>query len=314
MKKTTKTSSRILSIVFALSLMVSMLSMSMSASAWNTGEGIDVYWNSTSTVSGSASYDSMNTAVQGQSNVTYSARNDYGTFKTYTGKMYAFSSLMNAIGKSTEWANAPGTTKITVQAADGFTISILKSQLTAARNAYDSTGALTLSNVTPGFLLYTKSGSTYFKLAFGQQAFSERTASKFVDCSGTGNCKVYIDTTYNPSQCSAVTAFVGADTTTPYASGSTINVSVGSSINFNKNDTTYLNTTMIYYTYGNDIATLPDPSCSPNSNLYNTQTPSWGGIYVPVTFNTPGTYYIKAIGISFGSTDSEISVFEIVVN
>ncbi len=309
-----KQGGRVFSILIALSLLMSLLSMGMSASAWNTGEGIDVYWNSTSTVSGNVSYDAMDTAVQSQNTLTYSARNDYGTFKTYSGKMYAIKTLMETIGKTDQWANAPDTTKVTVQAADGYTVSILKSQLMAQRNIYSSNGIITETGVESGFLRYTKNGNTYFKFVFGQQAFSERTASRFTDCTGTGNCKVFIDTAYVPSQSGSVNAFVNSDTTTPYASGSTIGICVGDSINFNKDDTAYLNSTMIYYNYGSNLNTVPTPSCSDSSTLYNTQTPSWGGIYVPITFNTAGTYYIKAVGTSFGSTDSNISTFTVVVS
>ena len=303
MKKT----KRVSALVVALLMLVSLFSIG--ASAWETGEGMEVYWNGTyvSTVT----YDAMDSAISQSSDATYAGINNYGTYKSYTGKVYTLDDLLTAVGKSSDWNAASGTsTTLTLITPAQETATYTKAQLVETRYYYTSAGVQS-SSVPVGFMKRTSGEDSYFKFVFGQTAATEKNVPRFWDLTGTGNSKVYIYTNATPTQCGAIYAQVNGTGTT-YASGSTIPAHPDDEIHFNFFDTNYLNTTMIYYTYGDIYDTIPTPGCNDESTNYILQTPYYGGDYDPLVCDSSMYWYrVYVVGISYGCVDSNIAYFDI---
>ncbi|MBQ1545033.1 MAG: hypothetical protein IIZ60_04655, partial [Clostridia bacterium] len=75
-----KTTKRLSALLVALFMLVSMFSIG--ASAWETGEGIEVYWNDT--LEGTVTYDQiLDDISRATKKVTYSAVNKKGTYTAY---------------------------------------------------------------------------------------------------------------------------------------------------------------------------------------------------------------------------------------
>lgn len=298
---------RVSALVVALLMLVSLFSIG--ASAWETGEGMEVYWNGTyvSTVT----YDAMDSAISQTSDATYAGINNYGTYKSYTGKVYTLSDLLTAVGKASDWnAASDTTTTLSLITPAQETATYTKAQLAETRYYYTSAGVQSTA-VPVGFMKRTSGEDSYFKFVFGQTAATEKNVPRFWDLTGTGNSKVYIYTNATPTQCGAIYAQVNG-TGTIYPSGSTIVVEPGDKIHFNRYNDSYLNSTMIYYTYGDINTTVPDPYCNDTSVNYIDQTPEYGGQFNPLECSSTAYWYrVKAIGLAYGSTNSAISSFTI---
>lgn len=303
-----KLSKRVSALVVALIMLFSLFSISVSA--WGTNEGIEVYWNNSYVAT--VKYDDMDTAISQTSDVTYAGINNYGTYKSYTGKVYTLDQLLTAVGKASDWAAAADTTTVSLITPDNETADYTKAQLTETRYYYDGSGNV-VSSVPVGFMKRTSGTDSYFKFVFGQTAASEKNVPKFWDLTGTGNTKVHIFPNGSPTQVGEIYAYKNG-TDGPYSSGTAIHAQPGDVIHFNYSDTTYLNSTMIYYTVGGINDAVPDPGCNDTSTAYIIQTPAYGGQYNPyMCVSTLYWYKVKVVGIAYGKSDSNIATFTIQV-
>lgn len=297
---------RVSALVVALLMLIS--AFSMGALAWNANDGIEVYWNGSYVTT--VKYDDMDTAISPTTDKTYAGINNYGTYKSYTGKVYTLDQLIAAVSKTNDWASAPDTTMVTIQTSPSETANYTKAQLTETRNYYDASGAI-VTSVPVGFMKRTGEGGNYFKFVFGQTAQTEKNVPKFWDFPTTGNAQIYFDTNATPTQVGTIYAQVNG-TGTVYAPNSVIVVQEGDTIQFNYYDSNYLNTTMIYYTWGDENDEIPDPGVNDSSECYITQAPMYGGVFNP--FEADGTFYwnkVKVIGVRYGCTDSDVFSFNI---
>ena len=301
-----KLSKRVSALVVALIMLFSLFSISVSA--WGTNEGIEVYWNNSYVAT--VTYDDMDTAISQTSDVTYAGINNYGTYKSYTGKVYTLDQLIAAVNKTSNWTSAPNTTTVTIQTSPSETALYTKAQLTETRNYYDSTGMVV--NIVPvGFMKRTSGTDSYFKVVFGQTAKTEKNVPKFWDLPSSGNAQVYFNTNATPTQAGVITAQING-TGEVFESGDIIVAEPGNQIHFNYYNSDYLNTTMIYYTYGDANTSVSDPGCNDSSVNYITQTPAYGGVFNPLVCTSSMYWYtLKVIGIKYGSTDSTIATFTI---
>lgn len=300
---------RVSALVVAFLMLLSVFSMGVLA--WGTNEGMEVYWNGTyvSTVT----YDTMDNAISQTSDVTYAGMNNYGNYKSYTGKVYTLNDLLTAVGKVSDWNVASdSTTTLSLITPEQETATYTKAQLEETRYYYTSAGVQT-TTVPVGFMERSSEDGSYFKFVFGQTGKTEKNVPKFWDLTGTGNSKVYIYTNATPTQCGAVYAQVNG-TGTIYASGSVIPVHLNDKIYFNYYDANYLNNTMIYYTEGTPLSPPADPYCDDSSTNYIVRTPQYapdtGGQYDHIIINSTAAFRtVKAIGISYGYIDSDIATF-----
>ena len=160
----------------------------------------------------------------------------------------------------------------------------------------------------------TSGTDSYFKFVFGQTARTEKNVPKFWDLTGTGNTKLYFFPNATPPQCGAIYAQINGTGTT-YAPDSAFHPHPGDVIQFNYYDTNYLNTTMIYYTAGGMYEDFPDPGVNDSSTNYITQTPAYGGVFVPYTCSSQLVWYtIAVVGVRYGYIDSDICYFNIQVS
>lgn len=301
-----KMSKKVSALVVALIMLFSLFSISVSA--WGTNEGIEVYWNNAYVAT--VKYDDMDTAISQTSDVTYAGFNNYSTYKSYTGKVYTLDDLLADVGKTSDWAAAADTATVSLITPDNETADYTKAQLTETRYYYDSNGTI-VSSVPVGFMKRTSGTDSYFKFMFGQTARTEKNVPKFWDLTGTGNTKLYFYPNATPTQVGAIYAQVNG-TGTVYAPNSVIVVQEGDTIQFNYYDSNYLNTTMIYYTWGDENDEIPDPGVNDSSECYITQAPMYGGVFNP--FEADGTFYwnkVKVIGVRYGCTDSDVFTFNI---
>lgn len=299
-------SKRLTALVVALIMLFSLFSISVSA--WETNEGIEVYWNNTYVAT--VKYDDMDSAISQTSDVTYTGINNYGTYKSYTGKVYTLDDLLTAVGKASDWAAAADTTTVSLVTPDNEIADYTKAQLTETRYYYNSSGTIA-SSVPVGFMKRTSGTDSYFKFVFGQAAATEKNVPKFWDLTGTGNTKIHFFTNGTPTQVGEIVAYVN-ETDGPYYSGSTIVVQSGDEIHFNSNDTTYLNNTMIYYTYGDIYDTIMTPGCNDDSVNYIVKTPYYGGQFNPLEIESSMYWYrVYAVGIRYGYLDGNIAHFDI---
>lgn len=301
-----KLSKRVSALVVALIMLFSLFSISVSA--WGTNEGIEVYWNNSYVAT--VTYDDMDTAISQTSDVTYSGFNNYGTYKSYTGKVYTLDQLLTAVGKASDWAAAADTTTVSLITPLNETADYTKAQLTETRYYYDANGSI-VSSVPVGFMKRTSGTDSFFKVVFGQTASTEKNVPKFWDLTGTGNTKIYFFPNGTPTQVGEIYAYVNG-TDGPYSSGAAIHAAPGDVIQFNYYDTDYLNNTMVYYTAGGINEAVPNPDCNDASTAYIIKTPAYGGQFNPYSCDdTLYWYKIKVIGIAYGKTDSNIATFNI---
>lgn len=301
-----KMSKRVSALVVALIMLFSLFSISVSA--WGTNEGIEVYWNNSYVAT--VKYDDMDTAISQTSDVTYAGINNYGTYKSYTGKVYTLDQLLTAVGKASDWAAAADTTTVSLITPDNETADYTKAQLTETRYYYDGSGSV-VSSVPVGFMKRTSGTDSYFKFVFGQTAASEKNVPKFWDLTGTGNTKVHIFPNGSPTQVGEIKAFVN-ETVGPYSSGSIIMAHPGDEIHFNSDDAGFLNSTMIFYTYGDTYGSIPTPGCNDDSVNYIVKTPYYGGEFEPLECDSSMYLYrIYAVGIRYGCLDSNIAYFDL---
>lgn len=299
---------RVSALVVALLMLIS--AFSMGALAWGTDEGIDVYWNGSYV--DTVSYDSMDLAISSSSDITYAGMNNYGTYKSYTGKVYTLDTLLSTVGKTSDWVAAADTAIVTLMTPAYETADYTKAQLTETRYYYDGNGNI-VNSVPVGFMKRTNEDESYFKFVFGQTAKTEKNVPKFWDLTGTGNTKVYIFTNGSPTQVGEIYAFVNG-TGTPYSSGAAIPAHPGDVIQFNCTDNNYLNSTMIYYVKGGLHDTIPDPGCNDTSINYIKQSPQYGGDYNAVVCDSSMVWdVIKVIGIRYGCTNSYVATFNVQV-
>ena len=303
-----KLSKRVSALVVALIMLFSLFSISVSA--WGTNEGIEVYWNNSYVAT--VKYDDMDAAISQTSDVTYAGFNNYSTYKSYTGKVYTLDDLLADVGKTSDWAAAADTATVSLITPDNETADYTKAQLTETRYYYDSNGTI-VSSVPVGFMKRTSGTDSYFKFMFGQTARTEKNVPKFWDLTGTGNTKLYFYPNATPTQVGAIYAQINGTGTT-YAPGSAFQAHFGDVIHFNYYDTNYLNTTMIYYTAGGMYEEFPDPGCNDSSTNYITQTPAYGGVFVPYTCSSQLVWYtVAVVGVKYGCIDSDICYFDIQV-
>ena len=179
-------SNRVSALFVALVMMLSLLAVG--ASAWSTGEGIDVYWNGEK--AGTVTYDTMDAHVQKFDDETYS--NNKGES---VGKVYYFNKLLKEVGKLEAWESAsPDTTvelKDPVYEKPG---SLTKAELDETRSYYKDGAAV--ATVKPGFM-HVKD-KTYFMFVYGQKTADESTSGNFVRFDGAGNATVKITTPTTP--------------------------------------------------------------------------------------------------------------------
>ena len=304
-----KMSKRVSALVVALIMLFSLFSISVSA--WGTNEGIEVYWDNTYVAT--VKYDDMDTAISPTSDATYAGLNNYGTYKSYTGKVYTLDQLLTAVGKASDWAVAADTAVVSLVTPASETADYTKAQLTETRYYYDGSGNI-VSSVPVGFMKRTSGTDSYFKFVFGQTARTEKNVPKFWDLTGTGNTKLYFFPNATPPQCGAIYAQINGTGTT-YAPDSAFHPHPGDVIQFNYYDTNYLNTTMIYYTAGGMYEDFPDPGVNDSSTNYITQTPAYGGVFVPYTCSSQLVWYtIAVVGVRYGYIDSDICYFNIQVS
>ena len=304
-----KISKRVSALVVALIMLFSLFSISVSA--WGTNEGIEVYWDNTYVAT--VKYDDMDTAISQSSDATYAGLNNYGTYKSYTGKVYTLDQLLTAVGKASDWAAAADTAVVSLVTPASETADYTKAQLTETRYYYDGSGNI-VSSVPVGFMKRTSGTDSYFKFVFGQTARTEKNVPKFWDLTGTGYTKLYFFPNATPPQCGAIYAQINGTGTT-YAPDSAFHPHPGDVIQFNYYDTNYLNTTMIYYTAGGMYEDFPDPGVNDSSTNYITQTPAYGGVFVPYTCSSQLVWYtIAVVGVRYGYIDSDICYFNIQVS
>ena len=304
-----KLSKRVSALVVALIMLFSLFSISVSA--WGTNEGIEVYWNNSYVAT--VTYDDMDTAISQTSDVTYAGINNYGTYKSYTGKVYTLDQLLTAVGKASDWAAAADTTTVSLITPLNETADYTKAQLTETRYYYDASGSI-VSSVPVGFMKRTSGTDSYFKFVFGQTAKTEKYVPKFWDLTVTGNTKIHFFPNGTPTQVGEIYAYKNG-TDGPYSSGAAIHAQPGDVIHFNYSDTTYLNSTMIYYTTGDFFTPAAVPGCNDSSINYIKQTPAYGGQYNGFVCNSSSVWNeIKVIGIRYGYTDSNVATFEVQVS
>ena len=178
-----KTTNRISALVVSLVMLLSLLTVG--ASAWSSGEGIDVYWNDEKV--GTVAYDTMEEHAKGYPAETYSNNKD-----EYTGYLYTFSKLLKTVNKSDDYKAAADETTIEIaDAAASKPATFTKAELEETRNYYDKDGNATA--VKPGFMHID--GEDYFRFVFGQKTTDDSTSGRWVKLSGTGNATVKITTT-----------------------------------------------------------------------------------------------------------------------
>ena len=136
-----KMSKRVSALVVALIMLFSLFSISVSA--WGTNEGIEVYWDNTYVAT--VKYDDMDTAISPTSDATYAGLNNYGTYKSYTGKVYTLDQLLTAVGKASDWAVAADTAVVSLVTPASETADYTKAQLTETRYYYDGSGNIVSS-------------------------------------------------------------------------------------------------------------------------------------------------------------------------
>ena len=181
---------RVSALFVALVMMLSLFSVG--AVAWNTGEGMEVYWNDTKV--GTVTYDDMAAAIKDTADVTYSGRKtDADKNTSYKGKVYTFDQLLNEVGLSSAWNEASDATSVLFWNDKDYNADFEKSALTETRNAYNDDGTVA-SSVPVGFMQTEKKGKAYFQLVFGQTSFDEENASDFVKFDAKGNTKIKIST------------------------------------------------------------------------------------------------------------------------
>ncbi len=177
---------RVSALFVALVMMLSLLTVG--AMAWDTGEGIDVYWDGQKV--GTVSYDTMDEHAQGYPDETYS--NNQGE---YTGKVYQFTKLLKTVEKNDAWQAASADTQVEIIDPKGEKPATLtKADLDETRNYYKDGAAVT--TVKPGFMHIE--GEDYFRFVFGQKSPTDETSSKWVKLKGTGNSTVKITTKAAP--------------------------------------------------------------------------------------------------------------------
>ena len=295
-------------LILVLIMFVSIFSIG--ASAWNTGNSIKVFWNGT--LVGTISYDTMAAAISQDTDKTYAGINNWGTYKEYEGKVYTLDQLIAAVSKTSDWNNAPSTTTVTIQRSSTDTALFTKAQLTETRYYYDEDGVL-VNSVVPGFMKLTDvEMGDYFKFVFGQTAKAEKNVPKFWNLDDfTTDAEVHINTNATPTQVGTIYAQVNG-TGQVYGPNAVIPLHQGEVIHFNYSNSDYLNTTMIYYTWGDQNTTVSDPGVNDSSICYIIQAPMWGGDYAP--FEYDGTYYwctLKIIGVRYGCLDSDVFTYTV---
>lgn len=303
-----KLSKRVSALVVALIMLFSLFSISVSA--WGTNEGIEVYWNNSYVAT--VTYDDMDTAISQTSDVTYAGINNYGTYKSYTGKVYTLDQLLTAVGKASDWAAAADTATVSLITPADETADYTKAQLTETRYYYDANGSI-VSSVPVGFMKRTSGTDSYFKVVFGQTASTEKNVPKFWDLTGTGNTQLYIYPNATPTQTGTIYLQVNGEGTN-YAPNSIVPVHLNDKIYFNYYDSEYLNKTMIYYTVGTPLAPPEDPYCNDSSINYVIRTPQYapetGGLFNHITIDSNIPYRtVKAIGLRYGYTDGDVATF-----